>query len=90
VSLSYWRLASGIEVDFVLGDMAVAVEAKASATVRSDHLSGLRHLHADHPHARRLVVCLEPKRRRTDDGIEVLPAAAFADDLAAIVGRRSA
>jgi hypothetical protein len=24
-----------------------------------------------------VVVCLEPKARRTDDGIEILPAASF-------------
>ena len=29
-NISYWRLASGIEVDFVINDMAVAIEAKSS------------------------------------------------------------
>ena len=28
--LSYWRLAGGTEVDFVLGDMHMAIEAKSS------------------------------------------------------------
>jgi hypothetical protein len=45
----YWRLASGIEVDFIIGEMEVAIEAKASSRITSDHLNGLRHLHADHP-----------------------------------------
>ena len=40
--LTYWRLPSGIEVDFVLGDMRVAIEAKASVRVVSHHLRGLR------------------------------------------------
>jgi len=76
--LAYWRLASGIEVDFVVNDMQLAVEAKASARVTLDHLKGLRHLARDHPRVgRRVVVCLEPKARRTDDGIEILPAATF-------------
>jgi predicted AAA+ superfamily ATPase len=76
--LAYWRLASGIEVDFVVNDMQLAVEAKASARITSDHLKGLRHLARDHPRVgRRVVVCLEPKARRTDDGIEILPAATF-------------
>ena len=75
--LSYWRLASGIEVDFIVGQMKVAIEAKSSARITSDHLKGLRHLRADHPKARRVVVCLEPKRRVTEDGIEILPAALF-------------
>jgi predicted AAA+ superfamily ATPase len=80
--LFYWRLASGIEVDFIVGDAALAIEAKGTSRVSSDHLKGLRHLVQDHPKARRIVVCLEPKRRRTDDGIEILPAHAFVEDLA--------
>lgn len=80
--LSYWRLASGIEVDFVIGAMQVAIETKAATKITSDHLRGLRHLSQDHPRARRIVVCLEPKRRRTEDGIEILPVRAFLDSLA--------
>ncbi len=83
--LFYWRLASGIEVDFVIGDMAVAIEAKASSRITSDHLKGLRHLHDDHPRTRRVVVCLEPKRRTTDDGIEILSAHAFVEELGALL-----
>lgn len=83
--LAYWRLASGIEVDFIVGNMTVAIEAKATARMTSDHLKGLRHLHEDHPRARRVVVCLEAKRRRTEDGIEILPAAAFVEDLRALL-----
>lgn len=79
--LHYWRLASGIEVDFIVGNMTVAIEAKATARITSDHFNGLRHLHADHPKARRIVVCLESKRRITDDGIEVWPVKVFIDEL---------
>jgi predicted AAA+ superfamily ATPase len=81
--LFYWRLASGIEVDFVVADAALAVEAKATSRITSDHLKGLRHFAEDHPKTRRIVVCLEPKRRTTDDDIEILPVPAFVDDLAA-------
>ena len=78
LDLAYWRLPSGIEVDFVLGDMEVAVEAKASARITRDHLRGLRTLAGEHPGVRRrIVVCLEPRARRTDDGIDILPAAEF-------------
>ena len=81
-ALSYWRLASGAEVDFVLGDMQLAVEAKPSPRITRHHLRGLRELARDHPRIRRRVVaCLEPRARRTDDGIEVLPATDFADGL---------
>lgn len=84
--LAYWRLASGIEVDFIVGSMRLAIEAKATARVTSDHLKGLRHLHADHPSAGRVLVCLEPRRRRTDDGIDILPAAVFAETIDELLG----
>jgi predicted AAA+ superfamily ATPase len=76
--LSYWRLASGIEVDFVLGDMRVAIEAKSSARITRDQLKGLRSLIEDQPRVgRRIVVCREPRARKTDDGIEILPVSSF-------------
>jgi uncharacterized protein len=83
IQLSYWRLASGIEVDFIVGAMQVAIEVKATARVTGDDLRGLRQLVVDHPRVgRRLVVCLEPKRRRIDDGIEILPATELIAELA--------
>ena len=82
LELSYWRLAGGTEVDFVLGDMRLAVEAKASARITPNHLRGLRSLAEEHPQVgQRIVVCLEPRPRRTDDGIDILPAQAFVDRL---------
>ena len=47
--LSYWRLPSGIEVDFIVGNMRIAVESKATATVTTRHLRGLRTLAEEHP-----------------------------------------
>jgi predicted AAA+ superfamily ATPase len=80
--LSYWRLASGIEVDFVVDDMAAAVEAKATPRVKSDDLNGLRQIRIDHPKLKgRFVVSLEPKPRVTEDGIVVLPWRVFVDRL---------
>jgi uncharacterized protein len=82
--LSYWRLASGIEVDFVIDAARVAIEVKASARITSDHLKGLRAIIEDQPRVqRRIVVCLESRRRRTEDGIDVLPVDAFVAELAA-------
>lgn len=80
--LSYWRLASGIEVDFVVDDMVAAVEAKATPRVKSDDLNGLRQIRIDHPKVKdRFVVSLEPKPRVTEDGIVVLPWRVFVDRL---------
>ena len=72
--LSYWRLASGIEVDFIIGDMEIAIEAKATKRVTFDHLKGLHNLKKDHPNIiDRVIVCLEPKERLTEDNIFILP-----------------
>jgi predicted AAA+ superfamily ATPase len=79
--LAYWRLPSGIEVDFVVDDMRVAIEVKATAGVTVDHLRGLRSLNEDQRVGRRVLVCLEPRRRRTEDGIDILPVAAFVEEL---------
>ncbi len=81
-TLSYWRLTSGIEVDFIVNDMQIAVEAKASRRITSDHLKGLRALVQDYPQIKqRILVCLEPKRYRTEDGIVILPATEFCERL---------
>ncbi len=82
--VAYWRLASGIEVDFILNDMEVAIDAKAGAKIFDDHLRGLRQLLVDHPEVRRrIVVCRESRARRTGDGIEILPIQSFVRALAA-------
>jgi len=80
--LSYWRLASGVEVDFVLGDMHIAIEAKSTARTHDGHLKGLRSIITDYPRIqRRIVVSREARARRTSDGIEVMPAADFVERL---------
>jgi predicted AAA+ superfamily ATPase len=80
--LSYWRLASGIEVDFVVGDLELAVEVKSSERIGDDHLTGLRAIKADHRNVgRRVLVCRESRRRVTADGIEILPVRDFLERL---------
>jgi predicted AAA+ superfamily ATPase len=75
-------LAGGTEVDFVLNDAEIAIEAKATAKVNADHLRGLRNLVLDHPKVRhRIIVCLESKARRSEDGILILPAREFCERL---------
>ena len=77
-ALSYWRLPSGIEVDFIINDMEVAIEAKSTQKVTSDHLKGLLRAKEDHPRLRRrMVICLEKKLRVTADGIEIVPVNDF-------------
>lgn len=81
-ALSYWRLTTGVEVDFIVGDLDVAIECKGMDRVRPDELRGLRELRKEHPKLRRaLVVSHEPRVRKTDDGIEILPFGVFVERL---------
>lgn len=80
--LSYWRLTTGVEVDFIIGNMKIAIEAKASPNIHSDHLKGLRELKEDFPEIqRRVVVSMEEQSRVTNDGIEILSYQSFIDEL---------
>lgn len=82
--LSYWRLPSGVEVDFAIGngDVEIAIEAKSSARITRTHLKSLRTLADEYPEVRRrVVVSQEPRPRRTEDGIDILPAEVFAKRL---------
>lgn len=77
-ALSYWRLASGAEVDFVIGQAEIAIEVKSTSRAASQHRMGLTAFAEEQPQVkRRLLVCLEPKRRITEDGIEILPVRDF-------------
>lgn len=80
--LSHWRLTTGVEVDFIVGKIACAIEAKASQHITSDHTKGLRELLKEYPSAKnRVVVSLEQKSRLTDDGIQILSFADFCQRL---------
>ena len=76
--IAYWRLSTGSEVDFIIGDMRVAIEAKATRRTATRHFKGLRELVKDHPEvSRRILVCSEDTSFVTDDHIEVLSEADF-------------
>lgn len=79
--LTYWRTASQLEVDFVLGDGAVAVEVKSARLARDHDLHGLRAFKEEHRPRRAILVSMDAKPRRTDDGVEVLPWRVFLDEL---------
>ena len=71
--ITYWRLSTGTEVDFILGDMEIAIEVKGSAKITSDHLRGLRELKKDYPKVKRsIIVSMEKEDRTTDEGIEII------------------
>jgi len=70
--LSYWRLASGIEVDFIVNDMELAIEAKSSARITVDHLRGMRAVVQDHPKLKRRIAVLANFSRINDSQLSQL------------------
>ena len=81
LDLRFWRTSTGLEVDFVLGDMQAAIEVKGSARVHEGDLGGLRALRASQRVKHALVVSLEKEPRKLEDGLEVLPWRAFVERL---------
>ncbi len=80
--MSYWRVQSGLEVDFVWrrNDRRVGIEVKASDRWRSAEGDGLRALHESVGLARSIVVYLG-ERRLKDDAIDVFPLWDFVQEL---------
>jgi len=78
-SLSYWRSASGFEVDFILGDHT-AIEVKAKENVSADDLKSLRAIAEENKLKRYICVSLEPRVRRVGK-ITVLPYREFLANL---------
>lgn len=80
--LHYWRLSSGAEVDFVMGDAEIAIEAKGKANIHAGDMRHLRQFRLEYPEVRQqIVVCLESRVRLTDDGILILPYQEFVERL---------
>ena len=77
LDLRFWRTAAGQEVDFVLGDLEVAIEVKGSSRVHEGDIRGLQALREEHRVKRTLVVSLERQPRIIAKGIEVLPWQTF-------------
>jgi predicted AAA+ superfamily ATPase len=79
--ISYWRTASGFEVDFILGDHEIIIEVKSTELARTTHLKGLRRFKEEYPVRRSILVSLDSKPRKTEDQIEILPWQVFLEQL---------
>jgi len=78
--ISFWRTASGSEVDLILGDAEVAIEVKASSSV-ADRTKGL-HLFREENNCRKsLIISKEPRPRKISSQITVLPWQDFCEKL---------
>jgi predicted AAA+ superfamily ATPase len=76
----YWRTASQIEVDFILGDHEVAVEVKSTNMVNPRHLKGLKSFAEEYKVKKLIVVSTDPYPRLIDN-ITVLPWQIFLQQL---------
>jgi len=78
--LSYWRTASQLEIDFVLGDHEIAVEVKSTTSANIRHLKGLQHFSEEYTTKKSILVSNDPLPRIID-GILILPWKIFLEKL---------
>ncbi|MDI6731366.1 MAG: DUF4143 domain-containing protein [Candidatus Margulisbacteria bacterium] len=71
-SIHYWRTASQLEVDFILGEHEVALEVKGVELTVSHHLKNLQAFKEEYTPKRAIVVSCDPTPR-TSSGILILP-----------------
>ncbi|MDD3771903.1 MAG: DUF4143 domain-containing protein [Weeksellaceae bacterium] len=79
-TISYWRTASQLEIDFVLGDHQIALEIKASDRISDKHLRGLKAFMEEYEVEQAIVVCTEPLER-LHNGIRIMPWQVFLEKL---------
>lgn len=78
--ISYWRTASQLEVDFILGEHQVALEIKGIDHISNRHIRGLKAFMEDYQVKKAILVCTEPMARLVD-GIYILPWQDFLEQL---------
>ncbi len=78
--LSYWRTASNIEVDFILGDHEVALEVKSSEMANPRHLKGLISFSEEYNVKKLILVSNDPVPRKIGN-IMILPWQVFLEQL---------
>ena len=76
--IAYWRTPAGVEVDVVVGN--VAVEAKSAKRIGNHDLKNLKVISEEGRFDKRIVVCREPRAAHVD-GIDILPAREFVERL---------
>lgn len=78
--ISYWRNASQIEVDFILGDHEVAIEVKSSNMETLRHIKGLKSFADEYQVKKLIVVSIDPYPRKIEN-VDILPWNLFLDKL---------
>lgn len=81
LELYYWRTSTGIEVDFILGNMEVAIEIKSSQRINNTHAKGLRALASSHTLKRLILVSFEEESKKINGDVECLFWKTFLEEL---------
>jgi predicted AAA+ superfamily ATPase len=81
LDIRYWRTSTGFEVDFILGDMNVALEVKGTQRVHKGHARGLKALLEEHTVDKTIIVSLENQPKKIEPAINVLPWQVFLETL---------
>jgi predicted AAA+ superfamily ATPase len=76
----YWRTASQLEIDLVLGDHEVAIEIKATEQAHTRHLKGLKAFSEEYETKKLILVSNDPLPRLVDN-ILILPWEVFLEQL---------
>jgi predicted AAA+ superfamily ATPase len=78
--VSYWRTASQLEIDFVLGDHEAAIEVKSTAQANPRHLKGLKAFAEEYEVKHKILITTE-QYPRSVDGIMIYPWQVFLQKL---------
>lgn len=81
IDIRYWRTSTGMEVDFILGEMDVALEIKGSRRVHEGDLKGLTALLTEHKVRHPLLISLEREPRKMGAKVRALPWEIFLREL---------
>jgi predicted AAA+ superfamily ATPase len=76
----FWRTASQLEVDFILGDHEVAVEVKSTNHANIRHIQGLKRFAEEYRVKKLILVSNDPWPRQLEN-ISILPWRAFLEQL---------
>jgi predicted AAA+ superfamily ATPase len=79
--VSYWRTASGSEVDLILGESEAAIEIKSSENTGSIGTKGLHLFEEENKIKQKIIVSRDPVPKKLDSGILVLPWKYFCEQL---------
>jgi len=78
--ITFWRTASGSEVDLILGDAEVALEIKSSENAR-ERTKGLHLFFEEHKCRKGLIVSRDPLPRKLSPNVSILPWRIFCEML---------